>query len=443
MDLESELGESSDVDTAASLTRAELLARNKATQTRAAPLRSGKGITRGLIALVVLAVVLAAVAYVNAHLSAPPARSSLSLATKLDPTETIPGSIQSLSWPTTGEAAVSVPAVGFEANSPASSVVPIASLTKIMTAYVILTDHPLGAGQDGPSVTITPADVTAYDTDVGLDESSVVVAAGEKLTERQLLEGLLVHSANNFADILATWDAGSLPSFVAKMNATAQHLSMNSTHYADASGFSSLSVSTPLDVLKVAAAALSIPTFAQTVKMSSVSLPVSGVVGTYTPMLGLPGVVGVKSGYTIPAGGCDVLALSRQINGADVVALAAVTGQTGVGVLNQAGGSALALATHAVDAVTTDPVVQPGMRVATVSFGGKTVEVVTSQSASLYVAPGSDVEENLKLLPAPRSGSRAGVPVGEMTVSCGTQRRVVVVHTDGNLPAEPLIQRLL
>ena len=62
------------------------------------------------------------------------------------------------------------------------------------------------------------------------------VQPGEKLNERQLLDGLLVHSANNLADVLAQWDAGSIPAFVAKMNATATSLGMTHTHYADASG---------------------------------------------------------------------------------------------------------------------------------------------------------------------------------------------------------------
>ncbi len=62
------------------------------------------------------------------------------------------------------------------------------------------------------------------------------VQPGEELTERQLLNGLLVHSANNFADVLAQWDAGTMPAFVAKMNAAAAALGMAHTHYADASG---------------------------------------------------------------------------------------------------------------------------------------------------------------------------------------------------------------
>ena len=90
---------------------------------------------------------------------------------------------------------------------------PIASLTKMMTAYVVLRDHPLrppGSGRTpGVRSPSRPADVAEFDDDAGSDESNVPVQVGEVLTERQLLEGLLIHSANNIAYTLAVWDAGS------------------------------------------------------------------------------------------------------------------------------------------------------------------------------------------------------------------------------------------
>ena len=153
---------------------------------------------------------------------------------------------------------------------------------------------------------------------------------GEVLTELQLLEGMLVHSANDFADALATWDAGTLPAFVAKMNQAAAQLGMTHTTFADASGYSAGSQSTASDILIVAAKDMEDPTLASIVRMPSVTLPVAGTVATYTPLLGFLGTVGVKSGFTSQAGGCDVLAVARVVHGQKVLILAAVTGQTGV-----------------------------------------------------------------------------------------------------------------
>jgi D-alanyl-D-alanine carboxypeptidase (penicillin-binding protein 5/6) len=144
-----------------------------------------------------------------------------------------PGDPPKLPWPTTGQAAVAVPGRGLLVQSGPETPVPIASLTKIMTAYLVLRDHPVGPTAEGPGISMNVAD----EEEAGVDEeegaTSVPVVPGEVLTERQLLNGLLVHSANNFADILATWDAGSVPAFVARMNATAKSLGMSDTHYSD------------------------------------------------------------------------------------------------------------------------------------------------------------------------------------------------------------------
>ena len=150
-----------------------------------------------------------------------------------------------------------------------------------------------------------------YNNDTVDDDSNAQVTVGEQLTEQQVLTGLLVHSADNFADLLARWDAGSTPAFVAKMNADAAQLGMRQSHFADASGVDPGSMSTAADLLKVAALDMANPAFASMVQMTSVTLPVAGTISTYTPLLGLQGVIGVKSGFTTAAGGCDVLAVVR------------------------------------------------------------------------------------------------------------------------------------
>ena len=187
------------------------------------------------------------------------------------------------------------------------------------------------------------------------------MALNEQISEEQVLGGMLVHSADNFADLLATWDAGGIPAFVAKMNAEAVRLGMDHSHFADPSGVSPGSESTASDLLKVATLDMADPTFASMVQMSSITLPLAGTISTYTPLLGLQGVIGVKSGYTSQAGGGDVLAVDRTVDGKSVLLLAAVTGQTGPIVLAQAGLHALAL----VDAVapligTTQVLREPG-----------------------------------------------------------------------------------
>ena len=244
---------------------------------------------------------------------------------------TVGGPRPMLPWPVTGQAAVSVPALGFAAQSGPERPVPVASLTKLTTAVVVLRDHPVPVGGPGPTITITPADVAAYDHDLKGDQSTVPVQVGEHLTEWQMLEALLTQSANNIAYALAVWDAGTQTAFVAKMNALASSLGMTASHFVDASGVAAGSASTAADCLKVAAAGMAIPAFRAVVAMPVVTLPLLGRAANLVPEIGLDlgdvRVIGVKSGFTAKAGVCLVLAAQVTTGGRTVTVLAAVLGQ--------------------------------------------------------------------------------------------------------------------
>ena len=221
----------------------------------------------------------------------------------------------SLPWPTNGAAAVAVGPTGAVRTSGAAQEKPIASLAKMMTAYVVLTDHPLQSGQPGPSITITTADVATYNSDVAASDSVLPVSAGEAITEQQALEGLLVASADNIAVVLAEWDAGSLTAFVGKMNAAAKALGMDHTHYTDPSGLQTTTVSTPSDQLAIARKAMADPTFASIVALQSGHIPVGGTVQNYDYDVGHDGIIGIKTGSDSAAGGCWAFAATRTVAG--------------------------------------------------------------------------------------------------------------------------------
>ena len=265
---------------------------------------------------------------------------------------------------------------------------------------------------------------------------------GEVLTEHQLLEGLLVHSANNFADTLARWDAGDVPTFVAKMNAAAQQLGMLHTHYADPSGFDEASQSTAGDLLKVARVDMEDPTFASIVKMSSVTLPVAGTISTYTPRLGFQGVIGVKSGFTTAAGGCDVVAVVRRAHGKNVMILAAVTGQTGPNVLEVAGYQALILADDVGASIGSTPLVRAGDQVARVKVAGHTVAATAASTVTLLSWPGVSAHRQMVHVRRVRAGAVAGTRVGSVVVGLGRQHAVIPVRLKGPLPKPTMLQRL-
>ena len=344
------------------------------------------------------------------------------------------GGAAPLPWPASGQSAVSVPATGFRDQSGVETTVPVASLTKIMTAYVVLRDHPLAPGRHGPAVTITPADAANFGLDTVTDQASVELQAGEVLTEYQLLEGLLVHSANDFAFVLATWDAGSVNAFVAKMNASSAALGMRATHFADASGFATGSTSTAADLLTVAAAAMADPVFAAIVRMPSVTLPVAGEVASYTPLVGTtPGVVGVKSGFTDAAGGGDVLAYQTSVGGHTLLVLAAVTSLEGPTVLATAGNDALTVARAVAGRVAAVTVAAARTVVGRVTEGAQSVAATTAAPATLLAVPGATVRQSVRLKP-PRPGAPPGTVVGTATFRLGTQVVSVPVATASRLP---------
>jgi serine-type D-Ala-D-Ala carboxypeptidase (penicillin-binding protein 5/6) len=239
----------------------------------------------------------------------------------------VPGVTAPFPWPAAGQAAVAVPSLGYAAQSGPETPIPVASLTKMTTAIVILRDHPLAPGAAGPLITISADDAAQFGDDTADDQSTVPLAAGEQLSEQQMLEALLLPSANDVAYALAEWDAGSQAAFVAKMNATAADLGATATHYVDASGFDPGSVSTAADCLKIAAAGMQIPAFAAIVAMPSAQFPMVGTITNVIGGVGTDEIVGVKSGFTSPAGGCLVLAANRTVGHRQVQVLVAVLAQ--------------------------------------------------------------------------------------------------------------------
>lgn len=258
------------------------------------------------------------------------------------------GVAPAVAWPTIGSAAIDIPALGV-IRSWHNSVVPIASLTKLMTAYVVLKKFPLALGGTGPCITVTNDQVLDYEQEKTADESAVIVEEGEPLCEITLLDGMLVHSAANYADILETMVSASPADFVTLMNRTAASLGLRHTHYGDDAGISDDSVSTALDQAKLAALLMKSPLVRSIVAQTSVDLPVSGYENSFTPFVGMDHVVGVKSGRTSAAGGCDILALAFRQGGRERIVYAVVLGQRGGDLLGPAGNAALALAQSALD----------------------------------------------------------------------------------------------
>lgn len=256
-------------------------------------------------------------------------------------TTTLPAVIPAklrLPWPKQGSAAIAVPALSVAAASPSQPQQPIASLTKMMTTWVVLQHLPLTYSQRGPCLNVTANEVAMYHFDVATDQSNAAIANGETLCEGTLLRGLLVHSAGDYGSLLVTMLGMTQDQFVNEMNRDAKAFGMTHTHYVDYTGISPYDRSTAQDQAIIAVALMTNePIVRSIVALPRVRLPVAGVVISYTPLVGQHGVVGVKSGYTNLAGGCDVMAINYSLNGTVITTYAVDLGQHGGDALNIAG----------------------------------------------------------------------------------------------------------
>jgi D-alanyl-D-alanine carboxypeptidase (penicillin-binding protein 5/6) len=244
-----------------------------------------------------------------------------------------PGYRSTAGWPRHGQGAY-VLNDARPAASPHQEPVAIASVAKVMTAYLVLQHHPLGAGEDGPEFDVGEDDVADTETRRHDGQSTVAVRAGERLTEREALMAILLPSANNVAVLVARQVSGSVPAFVAEMNRTARRLGMSQTTYTDPSGLDDGTVSTALDQLRLAQVVARDETLAAMMATSSYRLPVAGVVTNTNTLLGRDGFVGMKTGSDRAAGGCFMFRAVWHTDRGDVTLIGVVLGQRGHSLIN-------------------------------------------------------------------------------------------------------------
>lgn len=361
---------------------------------------------------------------------------------------TVPGPLPQLPWPSQGEAGVALEGIGSLGSSGGNRPLPIASVTKVMTAYVVLTDHPLSGTAAGPGIQVSAADVAAYRSEAAQQDSVAAVAAGEVLSERQALAAMLIPSADNVARLLARWDAGSLSAFTARMNAAARRLGLDHTHFAGPSGLDPGSVSTPADLIRLGEVALTLPTLRALVAEPQVTLPVAGTLFNYNALVGHGGVIGIKTGSTPASGGSLLFAARTKIQTAagprTLTAVGAVLDIQGAQPL----AAALAAARRLIDAVPA------AVRLVTVRSAGAPVGLLRAawRPGPLTLRLGAPVRflgwgglrVHVSWAPQPRREAlAAGQPVAALTFQLGAQRQTAVVTSPAAIGAPSLRWRLL
>lgn len=225
----------------------------------------------------------------------------------------LPAKTVTITWPAYGEAAVGARGYGVLETTSAAAPMPTASVIKILTALTILQAKPLGIHDQGPTLTMTQADVDSYTKYVAEDGSVVRVAVGEQLSERQALEALLLPSANNMAETLSRWSYGSIDTTLNAMEATAHELGMDDTTVTDPSGFLPATTSTPHDLVLLGEAALANPALAAIVSEPTATIPVQGTIYNVNRLLGQDGINGIKTGNNDADNGCYLFSANQTV----------------------------------------------------------------------------------------------------------------------------------
>ncbi|MFD7980600.1 D-alanyl-D-alanine carboxypeptidase [Streptomyces sp. NPDC059071] len=340
------------------------------------------------------------------------------------PTYTFEGGPLQMPWPNEGQGAAEVEGVGSLGTYGPQKPAPIASVAKTMTAYVILRDHPIKGNGNGPEIEV---DKTAGEQAKAKDESTAPIKEGQTYSEKELLQLLMIPSGNNVARLLARWDAGSEAAFVEKMNAAAKELGMTGSTYTDPSGLQATTVSTPLDQLKLAKAVMQYDVFREIVDMPNVTVDgIPGQIENNNNILLQPGVAGIKTGSSTPAGGNLLWSAYTVVDGQKRRILGIVMGAKDAPQLWQklelAIQNSLKLIQKAQQDVTSAAVVKKGQVVGYVDdgLGGRT-PVVSTKDLKAVGWPGLKVD--LRLGDGgkkPPHAAKAGDVVGEVSIGTGT-----------------------
>ncbi|MFE9248695.1 D-alanyl-D-alanine carboxypeptidase [Streptomyces sp. NPDC007088] len=345
-------------------------------------------------------------------------------------------------WPKSGQAAMDVDGLGTFGSSGQQKPVPIASVAKVMTAYIVLRDHPVKAGSDGVKITM---DQKAED-DAGLsaqNESTVEVRKGQRLTQKEAIEAIMIASANNIARRLARWDAGSEQAFVEKMNKTADELGMGDTTYTDPSGLNKTTVSTAADQVKLGKKAMKDPLFREVVRMPSYTDSNGKNQPNWNQLVPMNNTVGIKTGTTTAAGGNLMFAATKDVGGTTRTVIGAVLAQPPSPVDNSiltgalsAGSSLIKAAQGELEAKT---VVRKGDVVGQVDDGlGGTTPVVATKNVTAVGWSGLTVKLSLTDEgKVPPHEAKAGTKVGVLRVGDGTSGAVEVPVALQNDLTEP------
>lgn len=305
---------------------------------------------------------------------------------------------------------------------------PIASLTKIMTALLVLE-------RTGPTDVVTVSADAAEGPFSGI--SGLGLEDGERIRVTELVYALLLQSANDAAEALAEHVSGSVDAFVREMNARARRLGLTRTRFASPNGLDDSGYSSAADLARLTRAAYRARGFASVVATRFHTVRSMDaeprIVQNRNVLLWLyPGAIGVKTGFTTPAGFCVVAAAER--DGERL--LAVVLGEPG-----EPFSDAAALLNYGFEAFDRRPLVEAGERVGAVDVQGRRVQVIAADALDRLVPADADIRRSLVVDDGVAYPPGRGDAIGVLEVTAGGrvvgQVPILVAHVPPPPQPEP------
>jgi D-alanyl-D-alanine carboxypeptidase (penicillin-binding protein 5/6) len=223
---------------------------------------------------------------------------------------------KALAWPGYGQAAIATREYGVLETNGIIERHPTASTAKLITMLAVMEKKPFELGSSGETLVLDQTDVDLYNNYIARNGSNAPVQAGERITQYQAMQGVLLVSSNNLADTLAIWAFGSLGAYRDYATDMVKRYGLENTAIGnDASGLDPGTVSTAADLAVIAQKALSQPVIASIASQQTATIPVAGQIYNTNFLLGDDGVIGLKTGESVEAGGNFVLAGNHTIDG--------------------------------------------------------------------------------------------------------------------------------
>jgi serine-type D-Ala-D-Ala carboxypeptidase (penicillin-binding protein 5/6) len=317
---------------------------------------------------------------------------------------------------------------------------PIASISKLITALVVLDAHPLASADDrGPTVTFSEADADLYDKYYVQGATIATMPAGTTMSLHDALATMLLPSASNYAEALARWAYGSTGAFVSATRSWLAKNGLNDTTIVEPTGLDARNTSTPSDLVALGKIAAANPALAAIAATRSLSLNGPGDITNTNDLLGTLGIDGLKTGNL--GEGTFNLLFTSALNVTGVPPLRVVGVVLG-GQSHESTDSDVTTMLQSIrDGFHQVPVSTRGQKIGTITTPwGASASVVVVRDASILTW--SDTPIAVTLDTAAASSYTDGQVIGHATWTAGTQSATVDITISGSIEQPTLLWRL-